>query len=149
MVASTSDPKHAELKRAALDARARAYAPYSNFRVGAALQVEDGTIFTGCNVENASYGLCLCAERVAIASAIAAGHQRFTWITIATASSPPSPPCGMCRQVMAEFSDGLGVTLVNPNGEELKTSSDALLPGSFDHRLLVAGREPNDGGGRS
>lgn len=121
-----------------------AYAPYSQFRVGAALLTEDGTVFTGCNVENASYGLCLCAERVAIASAVAAGHRSFRWIAVATSSSPPSPPCGMCRQVMTEFSPTLGVTLVNPKGELVETTADALLPGSFDQRLLEKGRDAND-----
>lgn len=133
---------------AALQARERAYAPYSSFRVGAALLCDDGSVVTGCNVENASYGLCLCAERTAVGAAVASGQREFRAIAIATASSPPSPPCGMCRQVLAEFSSDMPVALVNPEGERLLLRSSALLPSSFDHTLLTAGQEsrPEDEG---
>ncbi len=130
---------------AALEARERAYAPYSAFRVGAALLCDDGSVFRGCNVENASYGLCLCAERTAVGTAVAAGKTKFIAIAIATASSPPSPPCGMCRQVLAEFSGDLPITLVNPEGERAQASLKHLLPSSFDHALLTAGQERPQG----
>ena len=90
------------LKAAAL-AAAKAYAPYSRYKVGAAIRARDGSVFTGCNVENASYGLTMCAERVAFASAVAAGHRKFTAIAIAASGRLPPYPCGACRQVMAEF----------------------------------------------
>jgi cytidine deaminase len=122
--------------------RARAYAPYSNFFVGAALLCEDGTIVDGCNVENASYGLCICAERTAMARAVADGHRRFPAVAVATASSPPSPPCGMCRQFLAEFcNDGsMVIVLVNDRGERVDTTIGAIFPGSFDGALLRSGQ---------
>ena len=126
---------------AALDARERAYAPYSRFRVGAALLCDDGTVVTGCNVENVSYGLCVCAERTAIGTAVAEGKRHFIALAIATASSPPSPPCGMCRQVLSEFSDDLPILLVNPRGERARTTLAALFPGGFDRQLLERGSE--------
>lgn len=132
---------------AALAARERAYAPYSAFRVGAALLLDDGTVVPGCNVENASYGLCLCAERTAVASAVASGRQDFRAIAIATASSPPSPPCGMCRQVLSEFRRDLPLLLCNPEGERLRMSLDVIFPSSFDRELLSRGQEPPAGEG--
>ena len=127
------------LCEAAQTARENAYAPYSNFRVRAALKCEGGRIFTGCNVENASYGLCLCAERVAVGSAVAAGALKFEGIAIMTASRPPSPPCGMCRQVLSEFRKDLPVILMNDSGEKERLDLSTLFPSSFDHRLLQAG----------
>jgi cytidine deaminase len=127
----------------ALSASTRAYAPYSKFRVGAALLCEDGTVVAGCNVENASYGLCICAERTAVAAAVASGRTRFTAIAIATSSSPPSAPCGMCRQVLAEFlqpGEDIEVHLVNDRGERAASTVRALLPGSFDATQLASGR---------
>jgi len=130
----------------ALAARSRAYAPYSRFHVGASLRCADGTIIDGCNVENASYGLCICAERTAVAAAVAAGHRRFTAIAIATAASPPAAPCGMCRQVLAEFlagnDDDLPITLVNDRGERQDTTLRALFPGIFDLGQLQSGQAP-------
>jgi len=96
---------------AACEARHRAYAPYSKFQVGAALLTKDGRTFTGCNVENASYGLTLCAERVAVGNAIAAGSKDFAALAIATSGG--STPCGACRQVLAEFCDDLPILLIN------------------------------------
>lgn len=121
---------------AALDQRQRAYAPYSRFQVGAALLTEGGVVYTGCNVENASYGLCLCAERSAIAAAVAAGERRLVAIAVATGSSPPSPPCGLCRQTLAEFADDLPIALVNPQGERIDTTLAALFPMGFTRALL-------------
>ena len=128
-----------ELCQAARDARENAYAPYSNFRVGAALRCEDGQIFGGCNVENASYGLCLCAERVAVGAAVAAGALKLEGIAIITGSSPPSPPCGMCRQVLSEFRKDLPIILLNDQGEKERIDLSSVFPSSFDHRLLQAG----------
>jgi cytidine deaminase len=126
---------------AALDARARAYAPYSRFHVGAALLSTDGATYAGCNVENASYGLCLCAERGAVAHAVARGSRAFLAIAIATSSSPPSSPCGMCRQVLAEMAPGIVILLCNPQGEVTRATVEQLLPMGFDARLLASGQD--------
>ena len=120
---------------AARQAQANAYAPYSNFRVGAALLAEDGSVHAGCNVENASYGLTICAERSAIACAVAAGVQRFTAIAIATPAPEPCPPCGMCLQTLSEFSEELDVYLV-ADGQVEETTLRALLPRTFDKNFL-------------
>lgn len=125
---------------AALRARLRAYAPYSNFLVGAALIADDGTVVDGCNVENASYGLCICAERTAISAAVSQGHLGVRAIAIATGSAPPSPPCGMCRQVLAEFSTDALIILVNPEGGRVRTSLKKIFPGTFTKALLEKGR---------
>lgn len=119
------------LTEAALKARRAAYAPYSKFKVGAALLTDDGRIFNGCNVENATYGLCVCAERNAMATAVAEKQRSFVAMAIATGSSPPSPPCGMCRQFMAEFCVDLPLLLVNHKGERRRSSLDKLLPKAF------------------
>src|SRR4051812_44337668 len=115
---------------AARAAQSRAYAPYSRFLVGAALETEDGRVFTGCNVENASYGLTNCAERVAVGSAISAGARKFRRIVVATEADPPSAPCGACRQVLSEFGDGLVVEAVSPRASR-KWKLSELLPSSF------------------
>lgn len=123
-----------ELVALALAARGQAYAPYSEYRVGCALQVEDGTIFTGANVENASYGLCVCAERTAILKAVTDGHRQISVIAVATQSSPPAAPCGLCRQMLNEFSDApesLRILLVNPSGERQTTTLAELFPRGF------------------
>jgi cytidine deaminase len=120
-----------ELVVAACDARQQAYAPYSRFPVGAAVQADDGPIVSGCNVENASYGLTVCAERVAVLAAVAAGHRKF--VAIAVVSQGGVTPCGACRQVLAEFADDLVVLLVDADHpdrvREVKLS--ALLPERF------------------
>ncbi len=129
----------------ALAARGRAYAPYSRFLVGAALLCDDDVVVEGCNVENASYGLCICAERTAVAAAVAGGRRRFRAIAIATASTPPATPCGMCRQVLAEFTppDGdIEVLLVNEAGARIRTTLRALFPGIFDMAQLQSGQTP-------
>lgn len=115
-------------------ARERAYAPYSHFLVGAALLTHDGRQFSGCNVENASYGLCNCAERTALFSAIASGCQPgdFAAIAVTGASEAPISPCGACRQVMAELcAPDMPVLLTNLRGDVQETTVAALLPGAF------------------
>ena len=116
------------LLRSALEIRQQAYAPYSKFLVGAAVHTEDGSIFTGANVENASYGLTICAERVAAAAAVAAGHRKITAVAVATAGG--ASPCGACRQFLAEFGGSMDVLLVDVDRpENVKQMSLAdLLP---------------------
>ena len=107
-----------------------AYAPYSRFPVGAVVETEVG-VFEGVNVENASYGLTICAERIAIGAAVTAGAREVRTVAVASTSSPPASPCGACRQVIAEFGGGARVLLVNQRGERVETSIEALLPDSF------------------
>jgi cytidine deaminase len=119
---------------AARDARERAYAPYSHFQVGAAVLTKDGRQFSGCNVENAAYGLCNCAERTALFAAVAAGCRPGDFAALAVIADCPGPvsPCGACRQVMAELCDeGMPVLLGNLRGDSRQTTVAALLPGSF------------------
>jgi cytidine deaminase len=116
---------------AAVAAKAAAYAPYSNFRVGAAIETADGHIYVGCNVENASYGLTMCAERVAVGAAVAAGSTKFVRVVVATDVDPPSPPCGACRQVLYEFGADAAVESVGPNWNRQWRLSE-LLPAAFD-----------------
>ncbi|MCK5379668.1 MAG: cytidine deaminase [Acidobacteria bacterium] len=110
--------------------RRKAHAPYSDFCVGAALLDDRGVVHCGCNVENASYGLSVCAERHAIAAAVAAGSRQFQALVVITDVSPPGSPCGACRQVLAEFGD-IPILLVNPGGERVETSVGELLPMAF------------------
>ncbi|OIO60943.1 MAG: cytidine deaminase [Candidatus Marinimicrobia bacterium CG1_02_48_14] len=124
-----------DLKKSALNVRKRAYAPYSNFQVGAAIRTENGHIYTGCNVENASFGLTVCAERNALASAIAAGENKF--IELMVASNSGVPPCGACRQVIWELCGNIPVRLLDESGNESQTTSRDLLPGAFDKTMLT------------
>ena len=117
------------LVRTARDARARAHAPYSDFKVGAALVAKNGTIFVGVNVENASYGLTMCAERTAIGAAISQGHSAFT--AIAVASDSGAGPCGACRQVLREFGPDLTVYIAGSEGPWRTTTISELLPDAF------------------
>ena len=120
----------AALVTAARRARRRAYAPYSRYPVGAAIATADGTVFTGANVENASYGLSMCAERVAIFAAAAAGHHRVQAVAVATGSADPASPCGACRQVMAEFGVQT-VFLTGTRGAYRERRFADLLPDAF------------------
>ncbi len=120
-----------DLFAAAHAAREHAYAPYSSFAVGAALLCEDGSVVSGCNVENASYGLSLCAERAAVAAAVAAGKRRFTTLAVVGPADGASPPCGACRQVLAEFSPTLRVLYSEGEGWEVTTLAE-LLPAAFE-----------------
>ena len=128
------------LLEAARAAQARAYAPYSNYAVGAALECDDGSIFAGCNVENASYGLTNCAERVAIGAAVSQGHRHFRRIVIVSNSDPPAAPCGACRQVLREFSRDLEVRAVGP-GRTVSWQLGELLPAAFGPEQLEGNRE--------
>ncbi len=119
------------LVEAAREARERAYAPYSRFQVGAALLTGDGTVFAGCNVENRSFGLCLCAERVAVASAIAAGHHELQAIAVVTDCSPPAVPCGLCLETFSEFSETLLILVANLAGERREYRLRELHPTPF------------------
>ena len=120
---------------AARAAQQQAYCPYSHYRVGAALLADDGRIFVGCNVENASYGLTVCAERSAVFAAVSSGARSFRRIVVATDSEPPGPPCGACRQVLAEFGAGLEVESVGPT-QSKRWRIGELLPDAFSKEML-------------
>lgn len=121
-----------ELCETAIKARENSYAPYSEFRVGAALLAKDGTVFTGCNVENASYGLCICAERTAICKAVSEGIQEFE--AIAVSAVPLASPCGACRQFIVEFGKDITVISINADdpSQKKRWTSRELIPESFE-----------------
>ena len=126
-----------KLKELAVSMLDRAYVPYSRFPVGAALECEDGSVYTGCNVENASYGLCICAERTAAVKAVSDGKRGFKKIVIAGNSEDFCWPCGACRQFLAEFSSGkMEVVCLNKNREACYTTLQELLPHSFGKNNL-------------
>jgi cytidine deaminase len=124
------------LVAAARQARAHAQAPYSGFKVGAALELADGRIVTGCNIENASYSLTVCAERVALVKALSEGHTAFARIVVVADTVAPTPPCGPCRQLLWEYAGDLEVLLANLDGVTARHRMSALLPLPFDGRLL-------------
>jgi len=126
----------AELAALARQARSLAHAPFSRFKVGAALRARDGQIVTGCNIENASYGLTLCAERVAVFKAVSEGLREFDAIAVVAASPRPTAPCGACRQILWEFCGDIWVHVVNLNGRTLSRRMSQLLPVPFDSRNL-------------
>ncbi len=119
------------LIQAATTARERAWAPYSGFSVGAAVLTENGAIVAGCNVENRTFGLTLCAERVAVASAVAGGHGRPVAAVVVTDTSPPAPPCGPCLETFTEFAEDLPILLVSTDGERVERRLRQLLPEPF------------------
>jgi cytidine deaminase len=125
-----------QLIELALQARQKAYAPYSNFKVGAALLASNGKIFTGCNIENATYGLTVCAERVALWKAISEGEREFVRIAVASESAAPASPCGACRQLLWEFCGDIEVILATPSGFRESHRLASLYPKPFDERSL-------------
>lgn len=124
------------LLAAATDARTRAHARYSGFKVGAALETSDAHVVGGCNIENATYGLTLCAERVALVKALSDGHSVFTRIAIVADTEDPTPPCGPCRQLLWEYCGDIEIILGNLDGPTGRYRLSALLPMPFDARLL-------------
>jgi len=120
------------LVTAALAARQHAHAPFSKFQVGAALQDGDGRVWTGCNIENATYGLTVCAERVAVFKAVSEGARKFTRVAIAADTEHPTPPCGACRQILWEFCGDVEVILANPRGATETFRLKDLFPRPFD-----------------
>jgi cytidine deaminase len=131
--------RRSDLVAAARRAREHAHASFSNFKVGAALETADGTVVTGCNVENATYGLTICAERVAMFKAISEGHRSFTRIAVVADTDEPTPPCGACRQILWEFGGDLEVVLANLRQETGTHRLRDLLPMPFDARFLQDG----------
>jgi cytidine deaminase len=123
--------KDASLREAALRALDNAYAPYSNFRVGAALRTRDGRTITGCNVENSAHGHAVCAETLAVAYAVSQGLTEFDEIAIATEDTEPTPPCGACRQVLSEFAPDIKITSYTRDGKEAVWTLSELLPHAF------------------
>ena len=127
---------HQQLIHAALAARLHAHAPYSNFLVGAAIEADDGRIFTGCNVENATYGLTICAERVAVFKAISEGARKFRAIAVSADTKTLTPPCGACRQILWEFLGDVPLTLVNLEGKMEHLQLGDIFPRPFDASFL-------------
>jgi len=125
-----------ELISAAVAMLERSYCPYSRFAVGAALECADGSVFTGCNVENAGYSPTLCAERVAVGKAVSEGHTDFVRIAVASRGKTPCTPCGVCRQVLQEFAPDMEVICTNERGDELTLPLRELLPYGFDKTFL-------------
>jgi cytidine deaminase len=120
------------LVAAAIEARQHAHAPFSKFLVGAALEDSDGRVWTGCNIENATYGLTVCAERVAVFKAMSEGARKFTRMVIAAETASPTPPCGACRQILWEFCGDIEVILANPRGVTETFHLKDLFPRPFD-----------------
>jgi cytidine deaminase len=147
-------PDEAQIRRlldAARQARERAYAPYSNFPVGAALITPTGEIFSGCNIENASFGATVCAERVALFTAMAAGHRRLAALAIIADTPEPAPPCGLCRQVLAEFNPDCVIIMANLAGAQRSANLNELLPLAFrfpategSHGLTSGGKKRHE-----
>ncbi len=130
-----------DLLAAAQAAWANAYAPYSSFRVGAALRSASGRVFSGSNVENASFGLTRCAEQSAVQALVTAGERTFSEIVVYTQAAEPTSPCGSCRQVLFEFAPDARVLIVNGAGAVLTTSVRELIPGAFGPSQLAAGQK--------
>jgi cytidine deaminase len=139
--------KDEELIGIALQAREAAYAPYSQYKVGAALLGKSGRIYTGCNVENASYGASICAERTAAVKAVSEGEREFEALAVAVGGEEPSSPCGICRQFLAEFGIGLRLILVNVKGDRVDATLDEYLPEAFTPWRLSKGNGRTHGTG--
>lgn len=133
-----------ELLETAKEARLRSIAPFSDFLVGAALKTEDGKVYVGCNVESASYGLTVCAERVAIWKALSEGERKFTELAIVADTETLTPPCGTCRQIIWEFAKNATIVLGNLHGEKQIVSIKELLPRAFDARFLSNAKAAKD-----
>jgi cytidine deaminase len=133
-----------QLLETAKEARLRSIAPFSNFLVGAALRTADGKVYMGCNVESASYGLTVCAERVAIWKALSEGERQFTELAIVADTDTLTPPCGTCRQIIWEFAKNATIVLGNLQGETQIVSIRELLPRAFDARFLIAAKEKRE-----
>jgi cytidine deaminase len=125
-----------ELTDAALKVREHAHAPFSKFKVGAALEEASGRVFTGCNVENATYGLTICAERVAVFKGVSEGARKFARIAVAADTESLTPPCGACRQILWEFCGDIEVVLVNPRGKSETVKLKDIFPRPFDDSFL-------------
>lgn len=125
-----------ELIEKAREVRERAYAPFSNFLVGAAIRTKSGKVFTGCNVESASYGLTVCAERVAIWKAVSEGEKEFTHIAVVADTDELTPPCGVCRQIIWEFCGDIPISFSNLEGKKETLHMKELLPRAFDNKFL-------------
>ena len=125
-----------ELIQAAVSMQEKAYCPYSSFPVGAALECADGTLFTGCNVENAAFSPGICAERTAVAKAVSEGHRDFVRLAVAGRGKDFCTPCGVCRQVLEEFAPKLEILCVSGTGEVLETNLEELLPHGFGPKSL-------------
>jgi len=131
-----SDSAEQEVIEAALAARERSLAPFSNFLVGAAVRTDTGKIYSGCNIESASYGLTVCAERVAIWKALSEGERNFTNLAVAVDTQSLTPPCGTCRQIIWEYAKHADIVMVNVRGDREAVHIENLLPRAFDARFL-------------
>ncbi|MDQ1728098.1 MAG: cytidine deaminase [Pyrinomonadaceae bacterium] len=144
-----SDESLQELLETAKSARLKSIAPFSNFMVGAAVKTEAGKVYIGGNIESASYGLTVCAERVAIWKALSEGERRFTELAIVADTGTLTPPCGTCRQIIWEFAKNATIILGNLQGETEVVSIRELLPRAFDARFLTAAKEADEAAARS
>ncbi len=132
-----------ELIKTASDVRKKAHAPFSKFKVGAAVATVDGEVFAGCNIESASYGLTVCGERVAIWKAISEGKKEFSHIAVVVDTKRLTPPCGTCRQIIWEFCGDIPVTLANLSGDTETMQMSELLPKAFDNKFLKSKMKQN------
>jgi cytidine deaminase len=137
------DNKRKELIEAASAVRENSYAPYSKFRVGAAVETKAGKIYSGCNIESASYGLTVCGERVAIWKAVSEGEHEFRQIAVVVDTEELTPPCGVCRQILWEFCGNVPVTLANLSGKSETVMMEDLLPRAFGRRFLEQNKNAN------
>jgi len=142
--AGLSEQSLQELLEKAKAARLRSIAPFSDFMVGAAVKTDEGKVYIGCNVESASYGLTVCAERVAIWKALSEGERHFTELAIVADTDTLTPPCGTCRQIIWEFAKNATIVLGNLHGETQIVSIKELLPRAFDARFLSAAKEARE-----